>query len=171
MSTESKETLVGESSSRAAEPEKKKTIILMASDGDEFVVDAADIANQSVLIKTLISDLRSADGLQVPLLNVTGPVLAKLLELLSLSATTNGDREAMQKIIELMKADMNMMIDVLLAANYVEATSFFHLLCKAMADKLKDMSADAVREFLGIECDFTEEELQQIRADSPWAFE
>ncbi|THU55340.1 hypothetical protein C4D60_Mb11t05540 [Musa balbisiana] len=168
MSTESKEILVGESSQ--AKPEKK-TIVLMASDGDEFVVDVDDITNQSEMIRNLISDMGGTDGLQVPLLNVTAPVLAKLLELFNVSNKNDDDEEVTQKVKELMEAELNMMIDVLGAANYIEATSFFDLSCKVLADKFKGMSVEEVREFLNIECDFTEEELQQIHAENAWAFD
>lgn len=167
MSTESKEILVGESSQ--SKPEMK-TIVLMASNGDEFVVDVEEITNQSEMIRNLISDMGGADGLQVPLLNVTAPVLAKLLELLNVNA--KNDAEEVTKIIkELIETDMNTMIDVLGAANYIEATSLFDLSCKVLADKFKGMSVEEIREFLDIECDFTDEELQRIRAESAWAFD
>ncbi|URD84631.1 hypothetical protein MUK42_02277 [Musa troglodytarum] len=167
MWTESKKILVGESS--RAKPEKK-SLVLVASNGDEFVADVADIASQSVMIRNLISYMGGADGFQVPLLSVTAPVLAKLLDLLNVN-TKSGDKEATLKIEELMKADMNMMIDVLGAANYIEATSLFDLSCKALANKFKDMSVEELRAFLDIECDFTEEELQQIHDEAAWAFD
>ncbi|URD84141.1 SKP1-like protein [Musa troglodytarum] len=63
-----------------------------------------------------------------------------------------------------------LLFDALIAVNFLESRPLLILLCKAIADNVKDMPVEEVREYFSIENDFTEEEEQTVRAENQWAF-
>ncbi|KAM7466405.1 hypothetical protein LguiB_013967 [Lonicera macranthoides] len=60
---------------------------------------------------------------------------------------------------------------MLLAANYLNIKSLFEKVCTKIADRIKDMSVEEVREVFKIENDFTPEEEKKIRDEHAWAHE
>ncbi|EOA25495.1 hypothetical protein CARUB_v10018839mg [Capsella rubella] len=67
--------------------------------------------------------------------------------------------------------DLETVFQVILAANYLNVKGLLDLTCQNVADHIKDMSVEQVREIFGIQNDFTEEEEKTIRAENAWAFE
>ncbi|URD84139.1 SKP1-like protein [Musa troglodytarum] len=129
------------------------------------------VANQSETIKNLISDMEdNVDEFVVPLLNVSGLVLAKVIQYWKQHAEVN-DKEQLDAFDRLF-VDMQkeLLFDALIAVNFLESRPLLILLCKAIADNVKDMPVEEVREYFSIENDFTEEEEQTVRAENQWAF-
>ncbi|EOA25147.1 hypothetical protein CARUB_v10018457mg [Capsella rubella] len=67
--------------------------------------------------------------------------------------------------------DLETIFQIILAANYLNVKGLLDLTCQNVADHIKDMSVEQVREIFGIQNDFTEEEEKSIRAENAWAFE
>ncbi|PWA73568.1 hypothetical protein CTI12_AA252360 [Artemisia annua] len=57
------------------------------------------------------------------------------------------------------------------AAYYLKITELMDILCDMVAQKIKDMTVEEVREYFGIENDFTPEEEAEIRKENAWAYE
>ena len=161
------------------------SIKLQSSDGENFSVDVA-IAKKSVTIRTMLEDLgmdlENDSEEAVPLPNVTGAVLKKVLEW----ATEHKD-DKIKKVnpedsitwykLDKFDADFfkgmdkQMLFDIILAANYLEIQDLLDLGTKTVADSLRDKTPEQIRKQFGIVCDFTDEELAQVRKENEWADE
>ena len=61
------------------------------------------------------------------------------------------------------------LFELLLAANYLDIGPLLELSSCKIASKIKDWSIDKIRDFFGIENDFTPEEYAQILEENKWA--
>lgn len=62
------------------------------------------------------------------------------------------------------------LLNILMAANYLNCEVLIDLIASVIATRISGKSRDEMREILGIENDFTEEEEAQIIAENSWAF-
>lgn len=172
MSSEGKEVITEAAEGSSSQPKPRKTVVtLVSSDEQKFEVDMA-LANQSEMIKNLILDMEDdVDEFVVPVLNVTGLVLAKVIQYWKQHAEAN-DRDRLDALDKAF-VDMHkeLLFQVLIAVNFLESRQLLNLLSKTIADNIKDMSVEEVRAYFSIESDFTEEEERQVRAENQWAFE
>ncbi|KAL9264038.1 SKP1-like protein, partial [Drosera capensis] len=97
---------------------EKKVVTLKSSDGEEFDVDIA-VALESQTIKHSIED--DETGTAIPLPNVTGSILAKVIEYCKkhVEAAPKGDDRAVMDALkewdqEFMKIDQNTLFDLIL---------------------------------------------------------
>ncbi|KAG1354186.1 SKP1-like protein 4 [Cocos nucifera] len=153
--------------STSAVTQALKTVVLKSSDGEEFVVESL-VANQSETIKNMIEDGCVQSDVPVP--NVVGSVLAKVVEYWN-RHSSGKEEELMEWDKEFLKVDRDVLFDLMNAANFLSTKPLLDLCCQAVADTIKDMSVEDVRDYFGIESDFTEEEEAKIRHDNKWAFE
>ncbi|CAL9204827.1 unnamed protein product [Musa hybrid cultivar] len=172
MSSEGEEVITEAAEGSSSQPKPRKTVVtLVSSDEEKFEVDIA-VANQSDMIKNLILDMEDdVDEFVVPVLNVTGLVLDKVIQYWEKHAEAI-DRDQLEAF-DMAFVDMQkeLLFQVLIAVNFLESRPLLNLLCKTIADSIKDMSVDEVREYFSIESDFTEEEERQVREENQWAFE
>ncbi|KAM7466402.1 hypothetical protein LguiB_013964 [Lonicera macranthoides] len=150
--------------------QEKKLVTLKSSDKEEFVVEES-IAVTSETIKNIIEDV----GLElIPLPNVDGKTLAKVIEYCTKHSTgSNDDSEDIKKFDDefLDSNQIQVLFDMVLAANYLNIKSLLEKVCTKIADRIKDMSVEEVREVFKIENDFTPEEEKKIRDEHAWAHE
>ncbi|KAL5708374.1 SKP1-like protein 4 [Ranunculus cassubicifolius] len=171
----------------------KKMITLTTSDNQEFEVEET-VVSKSQTIKNMIED----DYNGIPLPNVTGSILAKVIEYCKKhveSAAGNEDSStapaaenegsssaaapaAATKVVDLkewdaefVKVDQPVLVDLVLAANYLNIKSLLDLTCQAVADWIKDRKPEEIREIFRIENDFTPEEEEAVRKENEWAFQ
>ncbi|KAF8687265.1 hypothetical protein HU200_042940 [Digitaria exilis] len=154
-----------------------KMFTLISSDDERFEVAEA-AANMSQTIRHMIED-GCADG-GIPLHNVTGSILAKVLEYCNKHAATlllerrchrggeGGTRELRQGVLEV---DTDTLYDLLLAANYLEVKELLDLACQKVADMIKGKTPEQIRQTFGIKNDFSPEEQEEIKKENQWAFE
>ncbi|KAH6563500.1 hypothetical protein BASA50_009381 [Batrachochytrium salamandrivorans] len=130
---------------------------LSSSDGQEFTV-AKEIACLSVLIRNMIEDLGDDREVAVPLPNVTGTVLAKVIEYAThhkddpipspedekkIISATSEDIDAWDR--EYIKVSQDTLFEIILAANYLDIKGLLDLGCKTVANMIKGKTLDEIR--------------------------
>ncbi|PWA73567.1 S-phase kinase-associated protein 1-like protein [Artemisia annua] len=89
-------------------------------------------------------------------------------------------REEEKKKLDLLENDVKSvykdlkggpLIEVILAANYLNIPALMDVTCQQMADLVKCKTCEEVRETFHIENDFTPEEEEENRKKDPWAYE
>ncbi|KAJ3061522.1 hypothetical protein HDU98_002573 [Podochytrium sp. JEL0797] len=151
---------------------------LTSSDNQEFSI-AKEIADQSVLIKNMLEDIGDADDQPIPLPNVSGAILQKVIEYATMhkddapptpedeaKLKTSEDIEERDK--EYMNVEQGTMFEIILAANYLDMKNLLDLGCKTVANMIKGKSVEEVRKLFNIVNDFTPEEEEQIRKENEW---
>lgn len=135
--------------------------MIKVTSSDNQVFEAEEkVLFQSALIKNIVSDLDDGFGQEIPLSNVTGDILKKIITYAEHHkddepVEEKEDKETNSKIndewdIEYMKLDKDTIIEIILAANYLDMENLLNLCCKTMANMIKGKSAEEIREILGI---------------------
>ncbi|KAJ3286897.1 hypothetical protein HK104_008843 [Borealophlyctis nickersoniae] len=151
---------------------------LTSSDGQEFTV-AKEIACQSVLIKNMLEDVGDDVDQAIPLPNVSGPILTKVIEYATqhkddpplppedeVKPKSSDDIDEWDR--EFMNVDQGTLFELILAANYLDMKGLLDLGCKTVANMIKGKSVEEIRKTFNIVNDFTPEEEEQIRKENEW---
>ncbi|KAK9182024.1 hypothetical protein WN944_025165 [Citrus x changshan-huyou] len=170
--------MASSSSSSSCSSSSEKKITLKSSDGEALNVEK-NVALEFEPAKGFLEDnSEEADdeAIVVPLPNVSAAVLSELIpyvkQRLELSA-----KPVQKKLIKAFDDQFTRHLsddklgELMLAANYLGVNYLLDVLCDVTADRIKNKSVEYVREFLGIQNDFTPEEEAELRAQCPWAFE
>lgn len=158
------------------------TKVVLVCDGEKLSVDL-DVVNKSTILKNMIEDT-GKDG-DIPIPNIQLPILKKIIEfcehykssnpkeikkpLVSSKLTENNVDEWDANFIELEKVDD--IIDLVIAANFLDIESLVALGCAKIATFIKGKSVEEIRDVFGIQNDFTPQEEQQLREENKWAEE
>ncbi|CAL5095144.1 unnamed protein product [Urochloa decumbens] len=145
-------------------------ITLISSDSERFEVPEA-AATLSQTIRHMIEDGCTDGG--IPLPNVTGKILAKVLEYCNKHAPATADGEASSSSSPAAAAaessssafvdvDQATLYDLILAANYLDVKGLLDIVCKKVADMIRGKSVEEIRRAFSIQNDFTPEE-EEIR--------
>lgn len=155
-----------------------ETIALVSADGLVFQVDIR-VARMSGTIKDLIgdADIYAADFQGIPLANMTGKVLWKILSYLQFhfenpamaEQKTDPNSQISDWDVEFFKVDQTLLFNIILAANYLDTASLLDMACKTIANTLKGKTPEEIRKIYGIRSDLSVEQDQKIRADNAWA--
>ncbi|XP_034581069.1 SKP1-like protein 1B [Setaria viridis] len=167
-----------------------KTITLVSSEGKPFKV-----SEEAARLSTDLADMvdNGCAGGNIPLSNVTSRALATVIKYCdkhaaaaamadsdhgaaegssssvnaAASETTlaEGDRKLVDKLT------MGALLDLLLAANFLDIKGLLGAASDKVADMIKSKTPAQVRTIFGIANDFTPEEEAEIRKESPWAYE
>ena len=150
---------------------------LMSSDNQTFEVDE-DVAHESETIKNMIEDTGSEET--IPLPNVTGKILSKVIEYSKFHVEANkkvedkpgksaDDIKAWDA--EFVKVDQATLFDLILAANYLNIKGLLDLTCQSVAQMIKGKTPEEIRKTFNIKNDFTPEEEEEVRRENQWAFD
>lgn len=164
-------------------------ITLTSSDNERFEVSEA-AASLSQTISNMIEDDCAKGG--IPLPNVTGSVLAKVMEYCNKHASSssssseqdggsssappvaasNANTEDLKNFDkEFIEVDLAMLYDLLMAANFLNIKGLLDVATQKVADLIKGKTPEQIRHKFGIKNDFTPEEEVEIRKENSWAFE
>ncbi|XP_031488743.1 SKP1-like protein 1A [Nymphaea colorata] len=158
-------------------------VILKASDGVVYEVEET-VAKMLQMLSPLIDDADLENA--IPLHNVTGKILGKVLDYCKKHTEEEAPEDlpeeddmshmtkkhAMEKWdAEYVDVDRETLFEIVLAANYLEIKGLLELTCQKIADLIKDVSTEEVREVFNIENDYSEEEEAEMRNEYPWAYE
>ena len=153
-------------------PRLQTNVKLKSSDGHEFDVPE-NAANMSETIKNMIED--TGTEMAVPLHNVAGKTLAKVIEYCKYHAERQADKDNNEEVAtwdgEFVKVDQATLFDLILAANYLNIKELLELTCEKVASMIKGKTQEEIRKTFNIQNDFTPEEEEQVRKENQWAFE
>lgn len=154
-------------------------VTLISSDGARFEVpEAAVRLSQTVLDEMKKDDYNAING--IPLPNVAGDVLAKVVEYCTKHAsaaaaainadtakTSKEEEELMMKSFddEFILVDNHMLYSLLTAADAMRIQGLMDLACQRLADMIKGKTSEQMRQTLGITNDFTPEEEEEFRRE------
>ncbi|XP_058796271.1 S-phase kinase-associated protein 1-like [Phymastichus coffea] len=158
-------------------------IKLKSSDDQVFDVDVK-VAQQSVTIKTMLEDLGFTEEEEeepIPLPNVVGPILKKVLEWATyhkddppLVEDENSEKrtdDICDWDMEFLKVDQGTLFELILAANYLDIKRLLDVTCKTVANMIKGKTPEEIRKTFNIKNDFTPAEEEQVRKDNEWCEE
>lgn len=169
-----------------------KNIVLQSNDHPkpvEFLV-SREAARMSGLIKDLLEDQPEGEAV-IPVPNVSGRTLRYVLEYIE--HHHNNRAEPIEKPLKTRIDDVisawdkaflftdlvknhdekqhETLIDVIMAANFLNIKDLLDLTCACVASMLKGKSPEQIRALFNIENDFTPEEEQKITEENHWCDE
>ncbi|KAF9914723.1 hypothetical protein BX616_007693 [Lobosporangium transversale] len=151
-------------------------ILLTSSEGTEFLIDR-DIADKSMLLKCMLEDIGEI-GQAIPLPNVSGPILTKVIEYCThhrnnpnfQSANDDAAADIGEWDLEYCKVDQGTLYELILAANYLDIKPLLDLTCKTVANMIKAKTPEEIRKTFNITNDFTPEEEDQVRRENDYVY-
>ncbi|XP_014211359.1 S-phase kinase-associated protein 1 [Copidosoma floridanum] len=162
-----------------------QTIKLLSNDNQTFEVDVK-VAQCSMTIKTMLDDLGIAneedpDDQPVPLPNVNGGILKKVLEWCKYhkdDAPVSEDDHSDKRTddicdwdAEFLKVDQGTLFELILAANYLDIKGLLDTSCKTVANMIKGKTPEEIRKTFNIRNDFSPAEEEQVRKENIWCEE
>lgn len=105
---------------------------------DKIINISDDIKTTSLLLKNLIEDSEMGSGI-IPLPNITSRSFLNIEKFLT------EDKEFVKEL------EKDELFEIVLAANYLNMEVVLDLLCKEVANRIKDMEVKDMKIYLGIE--------------------
>eukprot|EP00842_Homolaphlyctis_polyrhiza_P002449 jgi/Hompol1/3204/HPOL_006402-RA len=165
-------------------------ITLSSQENQLFTVEK-EIAERSMLLKNILEDLGELPETAIPLPNVPGRILDKVIEYCrhhkddplpppsddkdEFDSSRRRADDIEEWDAEFIRVDGDDLFEIILAANYMDikvqqsSLPLLDLGCKTVANMIKGKSAEDIRAMFNIENDFTPEEEEQIRRENEWA--
>ena len=158
-------------------------VTLQSLDDQEFRI-TVKTAKMSDTIKNLIED--AGTDLPIPLPNVTGKILKKVVEycvyhtdnptpVSAATAAAAGEEKRTDDLctwdIDFCKVDQPTLFELILAANYLDIKGLLDATCKTVANMIKGKTPEEIRKTFNIVNDFTPEEEEQVRKENEWCEE
>ncbi|KAL2895305.1 SKP1-like protein 14 [Bienertia sinuspersici] len=152
-------------------------VVVKSSDNNLFVVNKK-VASQSQLLKQCIDNMEEKgtnDVILIPLSNVTSNILTLVLEYCEKHADFADDDNNNQELKQwdhefLKKFDYATLNSLTMAADYMVTKSLLNLCCQFIADSIKDLTVQQIRQIFDIKNDFTPQEEADIKNENAWAF-
>ncbi|KAI3949291.1 hypothetical protein MKW98_023228 [Papaver atlanticum] len=152
-------------------------VLLRSNEGDIFEVQES-VALLSQTITHMIEDVVVA-GNVITLFNISSDILKKVIEFLEKHVEKDRDEDEKEelrkwdeKFAEELKTSQYILVEMILAANYLATNCLLDVSCQACADMIKGKTPEWIRKFFNILNDFTpEEEEEEVRRENQWAFE
>jgi S-phase kinase-associated protein 1 len=130
------------------------SISLQSSDGREFTIEKS-LAERSILLKNLLENVQESCNDPIPLPNVTGAIMEKILIYLEhhkndpIPTVEKNDDEIEKKADDIddwdrdyINVDNNeRLFEIILAANYLDIKPLLELGCKTVANIIKDKAS------------------------------
>jgi S-phase kinase-associated protein 1 len=157
------------------------TVALQSGDDKTFIVDT-NTAKLSKTVSDLLEDIGHL-GQAIPLPNVEGEVLAKVIEYCKYHTTEEPRFETQPKKdkydcsnilpwdLEFTKGGIKDLAPLYLAANYMDVAPLVDTMAKAIANLVKGKTPEEIRANFNITRDFTAEEEKQLLVDNEWVDE
>ena len=156
--------------------------VILVCENERIPVDIG-VVQKSTILKNMIEDTGKEGEIPIPNMKLT--ILKKVIAfcehyinsdpkeipkpLKSKDLLENGIAEWDVSFIEELEVDD--LIDLIVAANFLDISSLLNLGCAKMASLIKGKSVEELREMFGIVNDFTPEEEAKLREENKWASE
>ncbi|CAG8958355.1 hypothetical protein HYFRA_00011032 [Hymenoscyphus fraxineus] len=151
-------------------------LTLVSEDRVNVLVDKDAISGRSSLISDLLADLdEAAAEYPIPISKVKGDILKKVVEWCEHHKDDASEPQnlAGKKVStwdqEFFNNEDDVTFDIILAANFLEIKGLLHLGVKLVANQIRGLNAQQIREKFGLEDDLTPEEKDRIRRENAWA--
>jgi len=128
----------------------------------------------------MIDDIGDSEA-PIPLPNVTGAILNKVLEYCKYHfehpspPVDEKDEKRTDNIEpwdqEFCKVEQGTLFDLILAANYLDIKPLLDVTCKTVANMIKGKTPEEIRKTFNIKNDFTPEEEEAVRKENEWCEE
>lgn len=149
-----------------------------------------DAAKMSGLLKDMLDDQEGADAI-IPIPNVSGRTLRLVLEYMEYHCKNRAEpiekplKANIETLLCVWDADFlfkqllrdhderqhEVLIDVIMAANFLNVKDLLDLTCACVANMIRGKSAEQIRTLFNIENDFSPEEEEKIREENRWCEE
>ena len=143
-------------------------VTLLTVDGATFTVEQ-EVAEKSKTVKNLIEDAGTDNP--IPLPNVTGPVLKKIVAYAEYHHSHSEGDETQAWDQQFFTMEQSDLFELILAANYLDYPELLDRSCQTVADMIKGKTPEEIRTLFNIKCDFSSEELEQARAENSFMLE
>lgn len=163
-----------------------KELTLITKESEKIKIPVK-IGIQSKLINTIINQDDDDDdddienNLEIPVANLTAPILKKVIEFLQYHFD-NGPMDEIEKPLksidlkeivsiwdaEYIDLENEILFELILAANYLDIKSLLDLSCAKVATMIKGKTPEEIRQTFNIVNDFSPEEEEQIREENKW---
>ena len=155
----------------------KMSVELISKDEKSFIVEEKLLTQSKV-----ITDMLEESGDEKKVVNLLN-VEAKILEKVIAYIKNHKDNKAaeIEKPLkgklsesvskwdyEFISVDNFTLIEIIMAANYLDIKDLLDLACAKVAESIKGRTPEQIREMFGIENDFTPEEEEKIREENKW---
>ncbi|KAK7401620.1 hypothetical protein VNO78_13239 [Psophocarpus tetragonolobus] len=153
--------------------EEDEMVKLRSMDGVTFEVEAS-IAKEMETVQSFIEECGRDPSEVIPLHNVSSRELSRIVRYCSehLRLARDGDIKGTKEFDNRFVAALSLyeMKELVLAANYLNMKKLLDFLSASIAEVIKNKSVEFVREFFGVDNDYTPEEEHQYRSLHAWAF-
>ncbi|ORX67023.1 E3 ubiquitin ligase SCF complex, Skp subunit [Linderina pennispora] len=148
---------------------------LVSAEGAVIDVDR-DIIEQSALIRNILQDVGDT-GEPIPVPNVSGPILSKVIEYCThhrdeperrMRSDTLGSDSDRGFDHNFCKVDQGTLFDIILAANFLDIQPLLDVACLTVAYMMKGKSVEEIRSTFNVQNDFDEEEEAKVRSANAW---
>lgn len=145
-------------------------ITLQSKDGRDFKVPT-EVSKMSKTVQNLIEDVDFGANKSIPLPEVSGEILSKVIEYMTYHSENPSDTIDSPWDMEFCKVDQATLFAMILAANYLDVNGLLDLACRTVADMVKGKTPEEIRATFNIVNDFTPEEERQVLAENEWCQE
>jgi S-phase kinase-associated protein 1 len=166
-----------------AEEKESVQVELVSKDGQKFKVDK-EVITMSGLVKDMLeeADEEEDETPSIPVPNVDSKPLQKVIEYCQYHHKNPAEeiekplKGKIEDVIcdwdkKFLEIDQSLLIELIMAANYLNIKDLLDLTCAKVASMIKGKSPEQIREMFGIENDFTPEEEAKIREENKWCEE
>ncbi|KAK7271330.1 hypothetical protein RJT34_27132 [Clitoria ternatea] len=158
-----------ESKINTEDRENEKKIILKTSDGTIFEVEMWIVKKMQIVQSFMDAD-GTVEASEIPLPKVSGKEMARILEYMRKHGD-GGDGDHSEFDEQFGKSlNGEELKELFLVANYLDVKEVFDFLTQLIADFIANKNVKFVREYFGIQSNFTPDEEATLRRDNAWAF-
>ncbi|XGW27400.1 hypothetical protein V3C99_007755 [Haemonchus contortus] len=159
--------------------EKPDAVKVVTKDDCVFHVPR-DVIHMSKTINTMISDLGVDSNDPIPICNVNGVTMKKVLDWCAhhkndppiaedKNKTRTSEISAWDK--QFFSVDQETVFELILAANYLDISGLLDVACRVVANMINGKTPDEIRRTFNIINDFSPEEEARIRRENAWVEE
>uniref|UniRef100_W6NB46 SKP1 component and Exonuclease domain containing protein n=1 Tax=Haemonchus contortus TaxID=6289 RepID=W6NB46_HAECO len=156
--------------------EKPDAVKVVTKDDCVFHVPR-DVIHMSKTINTMISDLGVDSNDPIPICNVNGATMKKVLDWCAhhkndppltedKNKTRTSEISAWDK--QFFSVDQETVFELILAANYLDISGLLDVVCRVVANMINGKTPDEIRRTFNIINDFSPEEEARIRKENAW---
>lgn len=162
-------------------PASDAKLVLVSKDEQQFQV-ARFVIQMSGLIKDMLEEAEENESPNIPIPNVESRALKKVIEYCDYHWNNKADeiekplKGKIEDVIcdfdrKFLEIDQELLIELIMAANYLNIKDLLDLTCAKVASMIKGKSPEEIRQMFNIENDFTPEEEEKIREENKWCEE